>query len=95
MENTGIVWEEPPAVARSTYESKWRGLLAPLVEKPGQWARVDVRSSQHKAADTVSNLKRGRLGLPSGSWEFASRRLSDGTGAIYARYLGPSEQAAS
>ena len=83
-DDNGVVWEEPP-LPRT--KGIWLERLAPLVEHPGEWARVHETSSQI-ARNTAGNLTRGVLMTPPGQWEFAARTV-DGKGRVYARYLGP------
>lgn len=95
MTGNGIVWENPPEPRgrgnpHPTHRSKWVPLLTPLMERPSEWARVDIRSTAKRAGAMANALRRGKaVTLPPGQWEFTSRSQPDGTGAIYARYLGP------
>jgi hypothetical protein len=87
--DVSIVWEDPPAINRggSTGPSLWERRLSPLLERPGTWAKVAV-GTQSYCSSATGHLRDHRLKVPPGLWEFAARTMGDGTGAIYARYLG-------
>ncbi len=91
----GIAWEEPAPSSNQVGQpaGKWVVLLAPLVRYPGKWARIDVKSTGPVASTAASNLRKGTIQVPPGRWEFAGRKLPDGTGGVYARYLGPEDGA--
>lgn len=78
-------WGDPPAVANAGGRPRvWEQRVAPLLERPTEWAKIaDFDGDLKRATDTVSNLKR-RLRLPEGEFEFVSRQ-----GAVWGRYLGP------
>jgi hypothetical protein len=79
---TGIEWRNPPETwggGRMT----WRELLAPLVERPNEWAMVRACRTHNEAAQIAWQLRSGRLTKPAGEWEFVSRN-----GEVFARYLG-------
>jgi hypothetical protein len=66
----------------------WGIVLQPLVDNPGQWAKVRTFDTPNQAMDAQSNLtKRHRLGLNvpmmDGDWSFASRGTT-----LYAIYRG-------
>jgi hypothetical protein len=82
------VWEEPPGTHYHKVPS-WESTLAPLMERPGDWARVR-ELTPNSASTTVGHLHHRRLNYPAGRWEFTSR-VRDGRGYIYARYLGPED----
>lgn len=82
-----IVWEDPGPSASGL--GQWVERLQPLVEAPGRWARVKEFKSQGAASSTMSQLKRRQRQMPPGEWEFVTRGLPDGRGALYARYIGP------
>jgi hypothetical protein len=81
-----VVWEDPAPASRAD----WDGLLRPLMEQPGRWARVrEVPIAQQGAA--VAQLRKKKYRYPAGRWEFTSRRIDDARVAVYARYLGPED----
>lgn len=87
MSDNGIVWEEPPAPPTSKQKGKWLRLLRPLVEHPGEWARIREYTRGASAYAARQQLTSPRAILPPGEWEFAARQ-KDGKGYLYARYLG-------
>ncbi len=79
-------WEEPPEEAFKATQpvGRWWARLSPLLERPGEWARVASGfDSSDAARRTVSHLKRRRVKYPPGRFEFV--RTDD---SVYARYLG-------
>lgn len=78
-----IVFEDPPEVEHRA----WRDRLAPLVERPGEWARVHMAFTQRSASESVYRLRTRQATVPDapGSWEFRWARL-DGDWWVYARY---------
>ena len=87
-----IVMEEPPMPNRGTNRRvRWVDHLAPLVQSPGEWARVGVYAKATTAYSTARNLRTGRVQVPAGRWDFVGRSV-DGEGRVYARYLGPDEK---
>ena len=88
MTDNGIVWEDPRP--QDPNRSHWVDKLAPLLERPGQWARV--HEVAHSSAWVIANqLRKGEKPVPAGRWEFAARGNEDNPkrGYVYARYLGP------
>jgi hypothetical protein len=65
-------------------------ILAPLVERPNEWARVRVFEKRYQANNTVTQLRRAFYSHPEGTkreeWEFAIREV-DGKFRLYARYI--------
>lgn len=102
---SGIVWCDPPESGgrQGGSRGRWLLLLAPLKERPGEWARVSVSDSPKKAQNSVSGLRQaarseagrqaGGIHIPAGRWEFAARPLPEDTtkGGVWARYLGDAE----
>ena len=85
-----VTWEKP---AKSE-ANVWVNRLSPVMEQPGEWARVGafpvgIRSHSRSANSPV---------VPTGRWEFVTRihdrlgrQAPAGTLWFYARYLGPLE----
>ena len=77
-----IVWEDPPSSSRGV----WQKRLAPLLERPGEWARFDRVNT-----GTKHHLTHGQMRVPKGTtpdqWEFVLRKQPDNTYSLYARYL--------
>ena len=79
-----IVWEEPPPRERKGGHPRvWLERLAPLVERPGEWARILDAETAKRATSTATNLRLGKVKVPPGEWEFAARGQR-----VYARFLG-------
>lgn len=86
----------PPRRRTSTTRSGgvWVDRLLPLVERPDEWARVGAWPTS-----TASRLKNGKILIPPGRWDFATREM-DGEGEhapkgkawLYACYLGPESE---
>jgi hypothetical protein len=85
---SGIVWEDPPAAAKTGQPTVWPQILAPLTERPREWARVRTNTTARASYQTAQNLRNGSVRVPPGRWEFRGVKTPDG-GAVYARYLGP------
>jgi hypothetical protein len=87
-----VVFREPPAsaVGGTRASGKWTARLAPLVDRPGEWAMVATYPEAQRAYIQVRNLKRA-VSVPPGQWEFTGRAV-DGRGEVYARFLGPNAQ---
>lgn len=85
-----VIWEDPRPPRNGRGGPSWWELLEPVMERPGEWARVrEMLKSSAEA--TVQHLKRRVRDYPPGRWEFRSRRTGQGMSAIYARYLGPED----
>ena len=83
-------FENPPAAPGGDRPS-WAARLAPLQERPGEWACIG-----DFAPPTASHLRSGLYRRPSGVWEFRSRTLNaagekprPGKLWLYAQYVGP------
>jgi hypothetical protein len=82
-----IVFEDPPPNGAGA-EGVWSDLLAPLRERPGEWARVRGPLTISSAGSTAGNLKNGKYaGCPKGDYEAVSRQV-DGKAYVWARYVG-------
>jgi hypothetical protein len=83
-----IVWEAPPEPTWSNRPrvGKWTRLLAPLRDRPGEWANL----GEHHCG-TVSRIKTGQVGdAKPGEFEATSRGVDRETnkGTLYVRYVG-------
>jgi hypothetical protein len=91
---TGVLrWEDPPPSRTGRPGPKSRPSLyefvaAQLRANPQRWAVV-FEGGDKSATSLANQFRRGRTGafLPIGAFEIASR-MNDGTGRIYARYVG-------
>jgi hypothetical protein len=73
----------------------WASALAPLIDRPGDWALVRTYDRKPGAVDIVRSLRQAARGLgtvriPPGRWEFTQRRVRPGVDewGVWARYLG-------
>jgi hypothetical protein len=88
-DNGQLTWEDPPQAKGS--KGRWFRLLEPVMERPGQWARVLVQPGRRHLGSVVTELRGGKYLIPPGKWEFTSRRMESRETALYARYLGPQD----
>lgn len=86
-----IEFMDPPPPKRGG-RNMWRENLKPLIDRPGEWARVRRAPSRAVAQSTVSHFRSNRATLPPGRWEFACR-VSETGADVYAKYLGPDDDA--
>ena len=84
--------DDEPRTKRA-YRGSLHRQLEQLVHHPGESARVVRYPSASSAAAMASLLRTGRRTVPAGRWEFEGRRNDDGGSDLYARYLGPDEEA--
>lgn len=94
MTDDGIVWEDPVEMNPRPTSIPWKERLGPLMEHPGQWARIH-EVSRSSAWQVAGHLRKGIKPTPAGRWEFAARVNPRDTrrGYVYARYLGPEDDA--
>lgn len=86
MTDSEIVWEEPSSGATSLVS---RGRLAPLMDRPGEWAVL--RHGPNNCVESGGTYARKVAVRVGGRWEFTTRRQGDGTAKLYGRYLGPED----
>lgn len=87
-----LEWCDPPGPA-----FRWSDLLAPLMERPGQWAMVrtyDRANDAYQAANYLRGASNGttRSRVPDGRWVFRSRQVDFDVAewGVWAKYLGSS-----
>lgn len=76
------VWEDPPAHnGRRSYSD----VLGPLIQYPGEWARIGEYASPDSAYQAALNLRKRQYTVPhpDDSWEFVTRNR-----CVWARYVG-------
>jgi hypothetical protein len=94
MKASVIAWEEPPLVVRGPNRTPWWGAILPeLRANKGRWAKLLIFPKQSQAATRVGAYRRALQNktAPRG-YEFVARRLPDGRGAVYGRYVGKDEE---
>lgn len=80
------VYDEPvyeaPTQPRKT--GKYEQVLQPLMDNPGDWAKIGEYKSADSAYQAAMNLRNARYKIPSeaSSWEFVSEGQT-----VFARYL--------
>ena len=91
MKEQEVQWvDEPPQVV--TIRAKWgetERMVAPLRERPGQWAKLPKQfASPARASEFAHRLKRGAFaGVAAGDFETVARKDGDNP-SVYARYIG-------
>jgi hypothetical protein len=82
-----IVWEDPP-VNVAGRKGVWIERLAPLRDRPGEWAKFPDTN-----AGLAHNIKSGRLvGVEAGEFETrAIRQGKSGKCDVYVRFVGKAD----
>lgn len=85
-----IVWEDPPESPHGGGSGRvWADRLAPLRERPGQWANLGRRQSS-----TITQIRQGRYaGIAAGDFEAEGREYDKATNllTVYVRYVGKAD----
>jgi hypothetical protein len=88
-----IVFEDPPNIRWSigrlhSSEPRIVHELAPLRERPGEWARVYGPLKDVAARNKAATIRRGGpVGIEPGEYEATARTLDDGS-YVWVRYVG-------
>ena len=80
-----VVWEDPPE--KRNRHGVWIERLTPVMARTDQWARIDEQPDVLRAERTVSSLRRKKVKMPDGKWDFR-HGVVDEKHYIYARFLG-------
>lgn len=89
-----ITWEAPPAPLPSAggaqVSEEWLAVAQLLADNPHQWARVAQAEKNTQAVALAHRINKGgnRAFEPAGSYEGQARKNADGTGTVWARYVG-------
>jgi hypothetical protein len=85
--DTGIVWQDPPARRASKTAGTHLALVAELMAHRNQWALV--RKSTASASFAMQIKKGVLIGFePAGSFESRTVTVAPGRYDVYARYVG-------
>lgn len=82
-----IEWGDPPDKSRGGRVSWFAPFEALLIAKPGKWARVLVTETPKESA-LISSSLRSTWKKAEKKFEACARRLPDGSGAVFARFVG-------
>lgn len=86
---TNIEFIDPPASRKGNHGPRIAVELAPLRERPGEWARVYGPLNKEWASVKASRINHGGyVGIATGEYEAITRKLEDGT-YVWVRYVGP------
>lgn len=68
------LWEPPPEKSQKSFgvPGVWVTRLAPCSERPGEWLKIGPFPGAKRGGRHASNLKKGLIKLPAGTWEFTS-----------------------
>src|SRR3954471_13743324 len=93
--DSGIVWEAPPAAARSSRSlphPQLAAFAAALRSRPGEWALYPRPLSSGSCTVTQQVIKQGQRSkwTPAGTFD-ATVRTVDGQRRLYVRYIGEAE----
>lgn len=80
MSEISIVWKAPPP---KVSRSKWADLLAPLKERPGEWAMV-LDGKPEKIGGLRTRL--AKTAAIRGQFELRAHKVSDDAAELYVRY---------
>jgi hypothetical protein len=85
-----IVFMDPPRpMVGKGATGKTAARVAPLRERPGEWARIRSDVKPGTAASYAAVIRKGRShGIEEGEFEVITRSNGDGTSDIFARVIG-------
>lgn len=72
-------------------KARYRKILAPLMDSPGQLFKLAVFTSEGGARRVAGQMRNGKTEVPGevNDWEFTAIKPKDGEGSIlYVKYLG-------
>lgn len=86
-------WADPPQRHHGPRGPRvWDERLKPLLERPGQWAIVYRAATRNAAGVAMTAIRTGRVRVTlPGRFEFTTREGDDGSGVLYARWMGEGE----
>lgn len=85
-----IVFMDPPMSKRGRTDTpRVRAEMKPLIDRPGEWARVRANLTQSAAQVFSHHLRHGHYsGIDEGEFEAVSRSTDSGRADVFARYVG-------
>lgn len=83
-----VTWKNPPLVPVGRSANVWEKRLRPVMAHRNRWARVLKCANPNLASSHVAHLKNRTYRYPEGRFEFRAHTEKDGSGGVYARYLG-------
>ena len=86
-DTSAIIWADPPERSFGNKTCWFDPFVPILTAKPNKWARVLVLGAPNEASKTASSL-RSRFKTTKQQFDAVARRLPDGSGAVFARFVG-------
>lgn len=89
-----VTWETPPPPLPSTggaaVSEEWLAVAQLLQDNAQQWARVAEAEKHAQASALAHRINKGgnRAFEPAGAFEGQARKNADGSGTVWARYVG-------
>lgn len=83
MSEIEIVWKEPPP---KVVRSKWVDILAPLRERPGEWAMVKADTPARVSGLRQRLVKNATI---KAEFELRAHKVSDEAAELYVRFKPP------
>lgn len=83
-----VEFRNPPLHGRGT-KGNWSQILEEVFEQPRRWAMVRTTGTANAAGVMCYALRRRKVRYQAGRWEFRSHATAEGSGEVFARYLGP------
>ena len=63
-------------------------ILEQVKQHPGRYAVIGVWANYGGAVSARMTLTKNPARRPEGEWKFTARRMEDGSGKLYAKFLG-------
>lgn len=84
-----IQWGDPPPTKTRGKPRIWEERLAPLRDRPNEWALVATATTGVSARNTAASIRGGLFaGISRHDFQASTRKLADRSYAIWARYVG-------
>lgn len=83
-----LEWGDPPKPRDVGYQIDWSVVMAALLNRPGEWAKITELPTSKKAQDLVRNLKDGRYkAVDPNKVEVVARTIHGGRGGVWMRVV--------